>query len=275
MFNIWFIQYPVWWSWFTFNDINTFSYSSTSYSVAWQESLPTSIAFNEDGTKMFILWFSWDDINEYTLSIWYDLSSTVTFVDSFSISTQDNIPSWLHFKEDGTKFWIVWRQTDTVYQYSCSTEFDISTSSYDSKSFSVSWQDTNPYEIRINPDGDTMMMVWLWTDTVYEYSLSTAFDISTSSYTSKSFWISWQDTLPRWMEFSPDWTKMLIVGTSSVEIHQYTLSTWWDISTASYDSLTLSVSAQDTQPLWVIYNNLWDKLFIVWNTWDSVYEYSI
>ncbi|MDA7443756.1 hypothetical protein N8775_05585, partial [Candidatus Pelagibacter ubique] len=39
-----------------------------SFSVAAQENSPTGIAFNDDGTKMFVTGTSGDDVNEYTLS---------------------------------------------------------------------------------------------------------------------------------------------------------------------------------------------------------------
>ena len=49
------------------------------------------------------------------------------------------------------------------------------------------------------------------------------------------------------MFFKTDGTKMYIVGGGSGDaIYQYTLSTAWDITTASYDSINISVASQDT-----------------------------
>jgi len=53
-----------------------------SFSVASQETVPTGLAFNNDGTKMFVVGVVGDDVNEYTLSTGFDLTSTVTFVDN-------------------------------------------------------------------------------------------------------------------------------------------------------------------------------------------------
>ena len=38
---------------------------------------------------MFVSGDTGDDVNEYTLSTGFDLTSTVTFVDSFSVATQE------------------------------------------------------------------------------------------------------------------------------------------------------------------------------------------
>ena len=38
---------------------------------------------------MFVVGTTGDDVNEYTLSTGFDLSSTVTFVDSFSVSSKE------------------------------------------------------------------------------------------------------------------------------------------------------------------------------------------
>ena len=46
------------------------------------------------GKKMFVVGNDGDDINEYTLATAWDVSSA-SFVDSFSISSQDNTPTGL------------------------------------------------------------------------------------------------------------------------------------------------------------------------------------
>ena len=48
-------------------DVSTHTFVD-SFSVASQESNPAAVAFNNDGTKMFVIGFSGDDVNEYTLS---------------------------------------------------------------------------------------------------------------------------------------------------------------------------------------------------------------
>ena len=61
--------------------------ASSRFGVDAQENNPRGITFNNDGTKMFIVGAQGDDVNEYTLSVGFDLSSTVTFIDSFPCYT--------------------------------------------------------------------------------------------------------------------------------------------------------------------------------------------
>jgi len=44
------------------------SYDSVSFSVTAQELSPSDISFKSDGTKMYVIGASGDDINQYTLS---------------------------------------------------------------------------------------------------------------------------------------------------------------------------------------------------------------
>ena len=64
-------------------DVSTASFDS-SFSVNGQEVYPHALAFNTDGTKMFVAGYSGHDVNEYTLSTAWDVS-TASFVDSFDI----------------------------------------------------------------------------------------------------------------------------------------------------------------------------------------------
>ena len=47
----------------TFNDING---DGTGFDVSAQDTTPRGIAFNNDGTKMFVVGDTENDINEYT-----------------------------------------------------------------------------------------------------------------------------------------------------------------------------------------------------------------
>ena len=76
-----------------------------SFDISSQETVPTGLAFNTDGTKMFVLGQNVDDVNEYTLSNGFDVS-TASFVDSFSVSSQEISPSGIAFNTDGTKMFV-------------------------------------------------------------------------------------------------------------------------------------------------------------------------
>jgi hypothetical protein len=251
-------------------DVSTAVYSQ-SFSVASQDTEPRGIAFNTNGTKMFIVGSTGDDVNEYTLATNFDVS-TASFVDSFSVSAQETNPQGIAFNTDGTKMFIVGSIGDAVYEYTLSTGFDVSTASY-SQNFSISAQDTSPQGVTFNTDGTKMFIVGTVGDAVYEYTLSTGFDISTASFVD-SFSVSAQEIFPTGITFNNDGTKMFIVGSIGDAVYEYTLSTGFDVSTASY-SQNFSVSSQDTQPTGLAFNTDGTKMFIVGNTGRDVNEYAI
>jgi hypothetical protein len=255
-------------------DLANASYDSVSFSVASQDNTPAGLAFNNSGTKMYIVGLTSDSVFQYSLSTAFDLSTASYDSVSFSVSSQDTVPIEVIFNNAGTKMYIVGNATDTIYQYSLSTAFDLSTASYDSVSFSVSSQESSLYGMNFNNDGTKMYVIGGASKSVFQYSLSTAFDLSTASYDSVSFSVSSQDIFPYQMVFNSDGTKMYIVGNSSDTVYQYSLSTAFDVSSASYDSVSFGVSSQDTSPLGIVFNSDGTKMYIVGASNDAVYQYT-
>ena len=226
-------------------DMSTASYDSVSFSVSGQDDFPNGVAFSNDGTKMYIVGDEdpSESVYQYSLSTAFDLSTASYDSVSFSITSQDENPRDLIFNSDGTKMYIMGNDTDSVYQYSLSTAFDLSTASYDSVSFSVSGQDTTVVSIAFNNDGSKMYIVGTVTDSVYQYTLSTAFDLSTASYDSVSFSVSSEDSNPIGITFNEDGTKMYVLGFANDTIYQYStaLATkTLDLSTGNYFNYSLT-----------------------------------
>jgi sugar lactone lactonase YvrE len=159
-------------------DVSTASYASKTFSISGQEASPTGIALNSDGTKMFIVGSQGDDVNEYTLSTGYDVT-TASFVDSFSVATEATSPSEVIFNPSGTKMYVVGQTTGKVFQYSLSTGFDVSTASYDSVGISVSSEDTAPKGLALNGDGTKLYIGGDTNNTVYGYDIT---ELSPSGY---------------------------------------------------------------------------------------------
>ena len=100
---------------------------------------------------------------------------------------------------------------------------DIDGASYDSISFSVGSQEASPFGIAFNSDGTKMYILGTGNDSVHQYSLSAAFDLSTASYDSVSFSVSSEDTSPYAIAFNSDGTKMYMLGFTSDSVHQYSV----------------------------------------------------
>ena len=216
---------------------------TTSFSTSAKVSEPQSIAFNSDGTKMFVLDQGDDDITEYALSTAFDVSSAVYTAegcddDSTGIKASGNLPTAIDFNSDGTKLRVLVKSDNIVAEFTLSTGFDMTStcSEYASgNDLDISGIDKKAEGMAFNSDGTKIFILGNKNDKVFEYTLGTAYDVSDETLTS-TLSISGQDGNPRGLEFSSDGKKMFIVGTGNgnVEINEYDLATGWNISTAEY-----------------------------------------
>jgi len=243
-----------------------------SFSVNSEEDEPRGITFNNNGTKMFVIGWRGDDVNEYTLSTAWDVS-TASFVDSTSRIDADGRD--VRFNPDGTKMFVLGRGSDKVYAFSLSTAFDISTSS-SINNFSVTSEEEEANGLAFNLDGTKMYVVGEDADYVNEYTLSKGFDLSTASYAgdSERFLVSGQDSIPIDIDFNSDGTKMYVVGWDGSDINEYTLSTAFDVSTASFEG-SFSVATEDANPAALAFSSDAAKMFVVGAAGEDVNEYTL
>lgn len=193
---------------------------------------PSDLFIKSDGAQAYVLSAGANDrVYPYTLVSPWDFSA-VNAGTSFDVAAQDQSPLGLFFKPDGTKMYVVGAQNDNVYEYSLSTPWTVSTASY-VQSFSISGQETNPQALFFKNDGTKMYVLGADGDDVNEYSLSTAWDISTASY-AQNFSIAAQETGPVGLFFKDGGTKMYVLGDAGDDVNEYSLSAAWDISTAAY-----------------------------------------
>ena len=252
-------------------DLAVVSYDGVSFSVAAQETFPYGLFFKPDGTKMYVVGQTGDDINEYNLSTAWNIS-TASYVQNFSVAAQDTAPLGLFFKPDGTKMYVAGFAGADINEYNLSTAWNISTASY-VQNFSVVAQETQPNDVFFKPDGTKMYVVGFVGDDINEYNLSTAWNISTATYV-QNFSVASQDTQPVGIFFKPDGTKMYVVGGDSNDVNEYNLSTAWNISTASYVQ-NFTFSAQGVTTTSVQFKSDGTKMYALDVTNDAIYQYSI
>jgi len=255
-------------------DVSTAEYADKSKSVSSQETGPRAVTFSSDGSKMYIVGNDNDTVYQYTLSTPWDIDTATYATKSKNIGSQETYPLGITFSSDGSKMYIVGKDNDTVYQYTLSTPWDVSTATY-AKFKDVSSEDTYPYGVVFNPDGSKMYIMGYINSSVFQYTLSTPWDVSTADYAEKSKNIGSQEGYPSDLAFNPDGNKMYIVGPYEDTVWQYTLSTPWDVSTAEYANKSKLVSAQDAYPYDVDFNPDGTKMYIMGNGTDTVYQYSL
>ena len=162
--------------------------------IADQETFPTGIAFSSDGTKMFVIGKTGDDVNEYDLSTPFD-ASTRDWVDATPISRQENNPTGIAFSSDGTKMFVVGGQGNDVNEYVLPTPFDVSTASFVGDT-SISSQESSPEGIAFSSDGTKMFVIGNSGDDVNEYKLRVPFEASTRTFVGVTS-IFEENTIPR------------------------------------------------------------------------------
>jgi DNA-binding beta-propeller fold protein YncE len=86
--------------------------------------------------------------------------------------------------------------------------------------------------------------------------------------------VATQETALQSLRFNPDGTKMFVLGDANNSVFQYTLSTGFDISTASYDSVSFSVATQETSPRALAFKSDGSKMYVAGNGTSNIYQYS-
>ncbi len=161
------------WSLTTAFDISTATHDG-AFPISGQEIRANSVAFNNDGTRMFVVGagnMSQHRIHEYSLSTPYDLSSTVTHLNTEDLSSSHNYLDGITFKDDGTKMFIINGNQNTISQFKLTTPYDASTLSLEG-SFDVSSYDTEAREMAFSNDGSKMFFIGDANDKVFEFNLS-------------------------------------------------------------------------------------------------------
>ena len=190
-----------------------------------RETAANSIEFNINGSKLFVLGQSDDDVNEWALSTPFDLS-TATFTDSYDISSQENKPYGLAFNNDGTKMYVCGWTGDDINEYTLTTGFDVSTATYSQRFSTEGTGRSNPNAVQFNADGTFMYVLQGDTNArIQEYKLATAFDISTAYHTNRVFDGHHQhENRARGFCFGDNYSKLFITGWRGDDINAYTVN---------------------------------------------------
>jgi WD40 repeat protein len=253
------------------------------YSISSQETAPQGIAFSKSGEKMFIVGTSSDAVNEYTLTSAYCIG-TASFVDAFSISSQESIVTGIAFSRSGEKMFIVGINGDEVNEYTLTVAWDVSTASF-VDAFSISSQDDGAHAVVFSKSGEKMYIVGdtggadtpagcTETACVYEYTLTVAWDISTASFVDALNVSLEGETAPVGIAFSKSGEKMFIAGDSGNGINEYTLTTAWDVSSASFvDSFSVNSQEASIRDIW--FDSSGKTMFVVGKSGDDVNVYKL
>ena len=145
------------------------------------------------------------------------------------------------------------------------------------------WMINNLYtvNIRASLDDQTIekQIEFLGQASAYAYNQydkkKITYDISKSVF-KRSLDISGTVTTPEGLIFSPDGTKMFVPDNNDDKINQFTLSTAWDISTATQSATSEATGEGGTDDIEdLAFNSDGTKMFIIERNADKILEYNL
>ncbi len=253
-------------------------YSGKSLNVNGQDGRPEEMTFSSDGLKMFMLGRQTGSAAtyQYTLSSPYDLTGAVYSNKTFVVETQAPDPQGFDFSADGLKLFVL-NYDGNLYQYTLTTAFDIGSGvSYSGKNFSAT-QTSNAHDIAFNSTGLKLFIVSATPgNTVFEYTLSSAFDLTGMSYSGNSFTNTINN--PTSISFDSTGLKMIISSVLGLNsgVYLYDLVTPFVITSGvTLNRRFVNVSSQENQPNGMAINPTFSKLFVVGGNTDSSYQYTV
>lgn len=189
---------------------------------------------------------------------------------TFDTSSQTNTPTSATFNGSGTKVFVSSENGEKIIEYSVSQPFDLSSGiSATGAELSVSTEDVNPQDVAFNASGTKLYMIGGVTGEIYQYSLSSAYDLSSSVSLDTSF-----DTGAAALTsaaFGSGGSKLYVADFTNQEIVGYTLSTAFDLSSTITIDGTLDVSGQGGDITGVELGG--GDLFTITNAASTVYKY--
>ena len=154
-------------------DVSTATFDG-EYFISGQEKRANSIAFNNDGTRMVVAGVGNDSqvrIHEYSLSTGFDLSSTVTHLNTEDLISFHNHIDGVIFNYDGTKMYTINGNENNISQFKLTTPYDVSTLSLEG-AYKISFVVNNAREVVFSNDGSKMFIIDDGLDKVHEFNLS-------------------------------------------------------------------------------------------------------
>ena len=243
------------------------------------------INFKPDGTIMYIS--NRDSSNEvqvtqYSLSKPFDIS-TATKTSQKNLKRAGNAavlyPHAIEFKPDGTKMFLASNASETsIYQYKLTTPWDSSTVVFEKRFQIGNSTESSLRTLSFKPDGTRMFTGGPQTGRIREFILANPWDLTSgvSLEAVSADLRSSSDTSFRNTQFDTTGSIMYIMGNTNNNIHKYTLSTPWDVTTISSASTEYDTGSRFSNMRGFIFAARFTKLFVTDDngSTNTIFEYS-
>ena len=226
------------------------------------------IDLREDGSEIW----SMDDfagIADFGFGTNYDISTLSEVATArYAISGSKAI----RLKPDGTKMYFGINNNNAVREYNLSTPFDMTSWSFVQEIAPGNIATDQLEGFWIGNGGSSLYIIGSsGADKIYQYSLTNPWELSQVT-SIRDLSVGTDTDNPTDVFFKPDGTKMYVVDHAGNNILEYTLSTAWDISTASLNH-TLDVSSETgTSTEGITFGDSGKKMYVLKDS-GAVYEY--
>ncbi|WP_068448552.1 YncE family protein [Polaribacter atrinae] len=260
----------------TVYDVSTASSTGVvDLDVSSQEGNPRGLAFNNDGSELYVIGTTGDDINTYTFPSGSEFNlSLASYSSNFSIQTHEKEPQEVIFNDIGSKFYVLGTDGIDVDEYTLSTNFDFTSTVTYLDSYKIETIEKTTHDVLFNADGTKMYVAGDILNSVSQFSLSTPYDISTITF-EDALSISSRETFIRGIQFNNIGDRFYITGSQSDDIEEYSVSTPFDLSSSVNHLGSYNINSEDSNPSSFTFNNDGSLLFLLGNNTDRIIVYSL
>lgn len=267
-------------------DVNTAVYKGNYLSVSAQETAPINLEFNSDGTVLFVVGVTGDDITSYDLSTAWDITTaSVNPSNVLALSSYTGNPYCIKFGDSGTKLYVSCTTgvaaysggLARMYQFNLSTAYDLSTATY--HTHMAPQGGGGFYGFTFNNNGTKLFVGDNAAVRITEAELTTAWDLDTIIWP----WFNANSIIGantqnltgvlRGTAMNADGTKLFSCDNSTDSIYEWPLSTAYNFASVGNPTIHTSVNGQSIatlNPCGLYFGNNGNELYI---TFDFGTEY--
>lgn len=162
-------------------DITSLGANTGTFNLNPPQNGPTEAIFRSDGTKMLLIGATQDAVDAFSLGVAWDIT-TLTHLpfETLNVAGFDDTMRGMELTPDGTKLYMVGDLNTTITQHTLSAAWNPSTAGPVVASINVTALGALPSGLKWSPDGTKLFYSESNSRTTYEFSVSTAYDISTA-----------------------------------------------------------------------------------------------
>ena len=252
------------------------------------------INFKPDGTIMYITnrkdasgaEGQKGQVTQYSLSTPFDISTATktsqTDLLGSDVSSVLKYPHAIEFKPDGTKMFVTAGDAvASVYQYNLTTPWDSSSAEFEARHHEGRTDVKHLRTLAFKPDGTRMFVGGKddpsTTGKIKQFTLTNPWDLSSGvSDAGLSDDLSGAEPNLRNAQFDPNGSILYIGGNDNDNIHKFTLSTAWDVTSISSSFTTFDLNSGFSQMRGFIFVAGFTRLYVVddASTTSTILEYS-